>query len=338
MIRILVVEDEADVREDIVGILEMEGFQVEEAFDGLDGLEKAPDFKPDMIISDVSMPRLNGHEFFKKFHEEYPDISDVPFLFLTAYADRDNELIARELGASDYLTKPVDFELLIATIKSQLVTAEKANRHLNRRLEALLDHNALDTGLLTQGKDTATFEDLLHRYQSALDGLTKPGNTIHQVRSAVLEFRTPTEAKDIAFTLARVCPSPEGAALGFTELLVNAVEHGNLALDYADKSRLLKENAWTAEIERRLASGPYADRIVRIAFERSDSQIKVHIEDQGDGFDFKNFLEIDPARMDDLHGRGIAFAKSISFSSLRYEGKGNKVTAVIDIPPTEPKK
>jgi CheY-like chemotaxis protein len=335
MAKILVVEDEADVRDDIVDVLELEGFDVVEAFDGLDGLEKAVATRPDLIISDVSMPRLNGHDFFKRLHDEHPEISDVPFLFLTAHADRDSELMGREMGASDYLTKPVDFEILIARLKSQLVSAQKADRKADRKiskkLQDLLENSALGGGLLGTSNAEQGFDDLLDRYQNVLDSLKHPSSTIEHLESARLKFRTPLEAKNIAVTLAQVCPVPEAAALGFTELFVNAVEHGNLALDYADKSRLLVQNSWAEAIEERLGQPAFSARRVTVRFERTDRHIQVHIQDEGAGFDFEKYLEIDPARMTDPHGRGIAFAKSISFSSLLYQGNGNQVTATIDL-------
>jgi len=331
MTKILIVEDEADLRENIVDVLELEEFEVFEACDGIDGIEKAVANRPDIIISDVSMPRLDGHGFFKKLHEEHADVADVPFLFLTAHSDRESELVGRDMGASDYLKKPLDFEILVARIKSQLVSQQKAQRSVSRQLEEMLNRNNSADKFLQKANGGHMLEDLVARYQSVLDSMHEPMLALGNINYAKMQFRTISEAKNIAMFLSQACPDPERAALGFVELLINAVEHGNLGLSYEDKSRLLKSNGWPEEIERRQALETYARRKAELVFERKVDQIAVRIIDEGDGFDFSKFMEIDPGRSGDLHGRGIAFANNISFSSVQYEGKGNEVVATINL-------
>lgn len=331
MVKILIVEDEADVREDIVDVLELEGFDVVEAADGLEGLAQAAAHKPDLIISDMSMPRLDGSGFFKRLHAEHPDIADIPFLFLTAHGDKESELAGRELGASDYLAKPVDFEILVARLKSQFVSAKKASRQVNRRLAALLKNNSIGDGLLENADEGQILDDLMARYQYVLDSMNEPILAMENFDRAELHFRTTVEAKNIAMILSKAAPDPERVAVGYVEIFVNAVEHGNLGLTYADKSRLLASGEWENEVERRLADPAFADKQVKLIYERSQEKITVTIQDEGAGFDFEKYLEIDASRMMDLHGRGIAFAKSISFDRLDYQGNGNSVVAEIDL-------
>ena len=335
MTKILVVEDESEVREDIVEVLELEGYDVVEACDGLDGIKQAVKHNPDLIISDVSMPKLDGLNFFKKLHADHPDTSDVPFLFLTAHADRESELTGREMGASDYLTKPVDFELLLARLKSQLVSSQKASRQINRKLKELLKETG-GIGILTSsGNDQKMFDDLLTRYQKVLDDLTEPLTALQNLDYALASYKTPKEAKNIAMVLSKACPNPETAAMGYIEIFVNAVEHGNLGLSYEDKTRLLNDGTWQDEIERRLKLEKYKDRKVSLTLERCNGQLRVQVKDEGDGFDYEQYMELDPKRMGHLHGRGIAFANTISFNSLCYQGNGNQVVTVIDLPDEE---
>ena len=106
--------------------------------------------------------------------------------------------------------------------------------------------------------------------------------------------------------------------LGLTELLVNAVEHGNLEISYDEKTELTRERALQREISRRLALPAYRDRVAAVRFERSGGRVQVEICDQGPGFDPEPYLTIDPRRVFDSHGRGIAIAKLLSFDRLEY--------------------
>lgn len=118
-------------------------------------------------------------------------------------------------------------------------------------------------------------------------------------------------------------------AVGLTELLVNAVEHGNLGLSYEDKKRLRLKNTWEAEVARRQSLPEYGARTVRVWVARHPNRIEFMIADEGAGFDWKRYLEFDPERMTDPNGRGIAMARMLSFSGIEFIGAGNSVVATI---------
>lgn len=126
MAKILVVEDEPELRETFVGELNDEGHITIEAGNGLEGLEKLAVETPDMIISDITMPEMNGYQFFRSVKEQHPEHAATPFLFLTALSDRADELKGLRLGVDDYLTKPVDFDLFIARVD---VALRRASLH-----------------------------------------------------------------------------------------------------------------------------------------------------------------------------------------------------------------
>jgi len=117
---ILMVEDEADLRELLTEELESEGHEVAAASDGHMALEKLATFAPELVISDISMPGMGGFELLETFRASYPALADTPFLFLTALADRQDELHARQLGVDDYLTKPIDFDMLHSVLATRL--------------------------------------------------------------------------------------------------------------------------------------------------------------------------------------------------------------------------
>ncbi|MBF0462118.1 MAG: ATP-binding protein [Magnetococcales bacterium] len=142
-------------------------------------------------------------------------------------------------------------------------------------------------------------------------------------------FKTPDEARTLAGQLARFCPDPAQAMIGLLELLLNAVEHGNLGISYAEKSALVRHSALGAELERRLLLPEYADKTATVSVSWTGDEIHFLIRDQGTGFDWSPYLEIDPARVRHPHGRGIAWARGVSFQRIEYRGIGNEVLAVV---------
>ena len=148
--------------------------------------------------------------------------------------------------------------------------------------------------------------------------------------SASFALRTLDEAEKLSTLLAMNCPDPDRTAAGIWELLSNAVEHGNLEISFEEKTELLFSGQLREEIERRLNSSPYGEREVRVDFVRRPDAITLTVTDEGMGFDFKHFLEAEPA----LHlpnGRGINIASKFSFDALQYFGRGNRVEATIRI-------
>ena len=120
MARILCVEDEDDIRADIVEELIDAGHEIFAASNGLEGLEAVPAFGPDLIISDCLMPKMTGPEFFQALHRELPAFAGTPFVFLSAHADGSHIEEGMALGADAYLTKPVDFDRLLSVVNSLL--------------------------------------------------------------------------------------------------------------------------------------------------------------------------------------------------------------------------
>ena len=116
---ILVVEDTSTVREEICDILKMEGFNVTEAENGKQGLKLAQIVKPNLILSDIVMPEMNGFELYEKIQEN-SEINNIPVVFLSAKADKNILKKAKEMGTGEYIIKPVSPDTLIKTIKKRI--------------------------------------------------------------------------------------------------------------------------------------------------------------------------------------------------------------------------
>ena len=172
-------------------------------------------------------------------------------------------------------------------------------------------------------------------YRQLQDELKKQSQSLALLDSGSFSFRDLDESRILTKLIAAACPEPDKVATGLSELLINAVEHGNLEISYAEKSQLLAEQQWEHEVERRLNLPKFSGRIVSVHFERHENDIVIMIKDQGKGFEWQQYLEISPERSSDSHGRGIAMAKMLSFDHIEYAGNGNEVKVTIDIDNTK---
>ena len=123
MKRILIIEDQAPMRRNIALMLEMEGYEVLTAENGLIGVETARQKCPDLVICDVMMPELDGHGVVQTLRAE-DATANVPFIFLTARSDKGDVRIGMNFGADDYLIKPVIRDDLLAAVETRLARAE----------------------------------------------------------------------------------------------------------------------------------------------------------------------------------------------------------------------
>ncbi len=136
MTRILVIEDEPQVRENITQMLELADFEAIAAEDGQRGIELANQQKPDLIICDIMMPKVDGYGVLNAIRNE-TTTENIPLIFLSAKADRSDLRQGMELGADDYLTKPFTTNELLQAIKTRLDKRKAAERRTEERLEEL---------------------------------------------------------------------------------------------------------------------------------------------------------------------------------------------------------
>jgi DNA-binding NarL/FixJ family response regulator len=124
MRRILVIEDEPEMRRNIAALLRFHDYHTIEAENGRKGLELARREKPDLVLCDVMMPQLDGYGVLQALQQD-ADLAMIPFLFLTAKGDKDDVRSAMNLGADDYLTKPVANADLVQAIEARLRRCEQ---------------------------------------------------------------------------------------------------------------------------------------------------------------------------------------------------------------------
>jgi CheY-like chemotaxis protein len=290
--RVLVVDDSALDRALLKLHLTNEGYRPDFATNGTDALamlDRSPDLY-DVVLLDRRMPDVDGLTVLAQM-KEHPKLRMIPVILETAATEPRDVVEGIRTGAWYYLTKPYDAQMLLS------VVGAAAN-------------------------DYAEFKELRTRLRQGL-------KTLRLLRSAVFSIRTVDEGRDVATILANACPDPDSAVVGLTELLLNAVEHGNLGITYEEKSAMRDKDEWQKEVDRRLALPENQSKRVEVRFERDGAAVRFTIRDDGQGFDWNRFLDIDPARAFDTHGRGIAMARRLSFSSLDYRGAGNEVVATV---------
>jgi CheY-like chemotaxis protein len=121
MATILVIEDDNELREELVDRLELEGFQMLQAMNGVVGVGLAKAHRPDLILCDVQMPLLDGYGVLMQLTTD-PATRNIPFIFISARVDAESQRQGLELGAKAYLFKPFTFQALIGVIMSHVAT------------------------------------------------------------------------------------------------------------------------------------------------------------------------------------------------------------------------
>ncbi len=129
--KILVVEDAQSIREEICDILQMEGFEVTMASNGYEGLMQTKNDKPDLIISDIMMPVLNGYQLVNEI-KKCPETKSIPVIFLSAKAQLEDIRSGMNLGVEDYITKPIHPNDLLSAVNMNLDKQKKMNRSINK--------------------------------------------------------------------------------------------------------------------------------------------------------------------------------------------------------------
>ena len=293
-ITIVAIDDERVALRVLQSTLQKRGYEVLTASDGAEGLELLEAHGPAVqaILLDRLMPGMDGLEVMARI-TKHPELSRIPVIMQTSASSRQEVIEGINAGVYHYLTKPLDREMLVS-----VVDAACAEFRARREL-----------------RDEAHKQKRLMGY----------------IKDFSLELRTVEEARDLSAFVASFFPEPERVVLGLSELLINAVEHGNLAIDYDTKSRLNLEGRWLEEVQRRQELPEYRSRRVQISYRRGPEEATVEICDEGPGFQWQEYMEISPERATHSHGRGIAMARMLSFDRVEYNEAGNRVRCFVTV-------
>jgi DNA-binding NarL/FixJ family response regulator len=164
---ILCIEDDHETARLIAEELTDRGFEANVAYSGQEGLLAIMRRPPDLVLCDVSMPTMTGFDVLERLKEIAPRLGTIPFVFLTALADRENELKGRRLGADDYVSKPIDFDRLFFIVEARL--AGVARTKLLPRFVKLKDREIEVLTWVARGKTSAEIAVTLSMSKRTVD-------------------------------------------------------------------------------------------------------------------------------------------------------------------------
>jgi DNA-binding response OmpR family regulator len=150
---VLCIDDDRETVGLIAEELVDRGFRISAAFDGEEGFQAIVAQQPDLVLADITMPVLSGFDLLERLTASAPRFNNMPFLYLTALSDRANELKGRQLGADDYITKPVDFDILISIIHARLTRV--ARTAMRSQMVDLTDREAETLTWAARGKTSS---------------------------------------------------------------------------------------------------------------------------------------------------------------------------------------
>lgn len=284
--KVLIVEDDFFSRQYFESIVKTLKYECRAVENGEEGLKTFQTFKPDIILSDIQMPKKNGLELLEDIRLQK---SDVIVVMITAFDSEDYAIKALQLGANNYLKKPINHDNLLRIL---------------RKYKGILENRSIKKNII----DSIIRREFTMKIKSEINIVSII------VEQLIHEVETIFEDNELI-----------SIQLGLVELVTNSVEHGNLEIDYQEKTEALDNNTLEALYEERLSDPKKANRFVTIEFNQNTEYCQWLIKDEGDGFDWQNVKNpLEGESILELHGRGI-FISRFQFDELEYLGNGNTV-------------
>lgn len=293
--RVLVVDDSKVDRRLVGGLLEKDPLiQVEYAEDGLEALGQIRELKPQLVITDLRMPQMDGLGLVRAVHRDFPQ---MPVILMTAHGSGSIALQALNHGASSYLPK-----------------AQLVDRLLDRVHEVLgktKDRSNLDR--LMEFQDRAEYTFTLENRPSFVNALT----TLVQQHAATMHLLDAADRMRVAVALEQA--------------FLNALYHGNLELsneELREDSRKLAEGKRMNLVKQRRSEPPYRDRKIFVSLAISRAEIRIVIRDDGPGFDVRTVPDSkDPTVLEREGGHGLVLMQTF-MDEVHFNERGNEVTMV----------
>ena len=238
MVKIVLIEDNAEVRENTAEILELAGYEVYPVAGGMEGIEKIREVVPDLIICDIMMPELDGYGVLHIISKEEP-VCSVPFILLTAKTEKKDFRKGMNLGADDYLTKPFEETDLLNAVKTRLYRTSMLRKEFTRDNQGLNDF--LKEARTHFDLNELSVEAKKRRYGKK-DYIFMKGSIAPVVylinKGRVKTYRTNDEGKELTVKLHK-----KGEFIGYNALLRNTYyEESAVALEETEVSVISKED------------------------------------------------------------------------------------------------
>lgn len=284
--KVLIVEDDPVSQNYLKDTVETEGHQAEVAENGEIGLKVFKEHLPDLVISDIQMPVVDGLELLEAIRRQN---SSSIIIMATAYGSEEYAMKALRLGANNYMKKPIRHAELLPLLRKYSSVIEART----------VEHEIM--GSIVEKNFNMKLDNRFELIPQIVDHLIR--ETGHAI----------PEAKRF------------GVRLGLLELLTNAIEHGNLEIGYDQKSAALETETLESLYKKRQSDPALAERRVTVAFKMDGKSCEWLITDEGKGFDWQTVRNsFDESKLLEAHGRGI-FITQFYFDELVFNHAGNAV-------------
>lgn len=361
---ILVVEDHDLLLLAIRDILEVEGYEVVTATDGVAGLEAMANFTPDLIVADISMPRMDGYQFFEHVRQN-PEWVPIPFIFLTARAEREDRLKGKALGAEDYITKPFDPQELVVVVSSRIGRAKAIRQasetefeELKQQIITLLSHELRTPLTSVYGYTELALEEASSLpagdFQQFLVGIKKGADRLtNLVEDLLMVVRMDTGQLEREFgLLGTIHPSVGDVILQAAYLHKAAMEARGIALELDIQPQLppvrIYDNflmdAFGRLLDNAIKFSRKKGKRIQVKVTAPDNIVQISVTDEGVGIPaaelsklFERFRQINRAKMEQQGtGLGLVIARSL-IASMNGDIKATSVenegsTFTIELP------
>ncbi|HOJ61882.1 MAG TPA: response regulator [bacterium] len=290
---ILIVDDEKMIRDLLIAMLQESGqYRTLEAENGRDALAICKSEDVDLVFTDLKMPVMGGMELLAEMRRQKPE---TPIVILTGFGRREDVIEALRLGASNFLLKPQEVEL-VATVAGKILRM----RHRKKLEQQIFDF----------------FNEEYQTYCIPTD----------------LQYTLPLiDLLSEKITRVSICDEPEltNIRIALDEALVNAIVHGNLEIPSRAKGSSLDEMmAFNQMVRERSQLSPFRDRKIQVTRHLTPDFVAFTIEDEGNGFDWRSLPDsLDHIKMLANHGRGLFLIRAF-MSHVDFNEKGNRITMV----------
>lgn len=335
--KILIVDDAVDTVELLKKRFQAEGYETEEAFNGEEGLQKVPEFNPDLIVLDIMMPKIDGYEVCQRLKSD-EETRYIPILMLTAKGEIEHKVKGLNIGADDYLSKPFDYKELSARVRSLLASKaaheKKAEVEKTGALEHMMDQVAHEIrnpltaiggfarkvyGRLPEGDQNKKYIEMIIQDVAVLEDMIKK---LIDIKTMAVCFTSTTNINDVIRESLEIFEKEikEKAVEVKTDLL------DSIPLISADK-KLLKR-AFCNIIKNAIEAMTEVPKVLKITSEIKDDLVRVAVSDTGKGISREKLKNIfDPFVTSKVYGPGLG----LTFAQKIIQDHGGNI-AVDSIP------
>jgi CheY-like chemotaxis protein/anti-sigma regulatory factor (Ser/Thr protein kinase) len=288
--RILVVDDEKDIRNLIARRLKNDGYEVVEADNGKDGLFQIQKKIPDLVLTDIHMPVMDGFLLLTEINRL---MLPLPTIVITGLSNEEDVIMSLRLGVRDFIRKPFNTDEMMKIIEK----------------------------VLTSPKGKSNIDELIPFIEEDYKKINLPNDV------SILNMASYYLTRDLPERGLCTFIEKENIRHALEEALSNAMLHGNLEMSSELKSiGSVADNAFNVILEQRKVSAPYCNRTIQVNYQITKEKIEYIIEDEGPGFDYMNLP--DPLHPDNFfkpYGRGLFFIR-LHVDDVKWNERGNIVT------------